>query len=86
MSAERLPVDNLSTTLRRLELCSYAVSEIHLQLQRPDNPEEKADLILQTESLVAETLDLYQTVRRYVWGDNEESDFFRRGDEDKEDD
>ena len=85
MPAERLPVDNLSTTLRRLELCTYAVSEIHLQLQRPDNP-EKADLILQTESLVAETLDLYQTVRRYVWGDNEENDFFRRGDEDEEDD
>lgn len=87
MPAERLPVDNLSTTLRRLELCTYAVQEIHLQLQRPENPEDKADLILQTESLVAETLDLYQTVRRYVWGEEEEHEFFfRRGEDDSDSD
>jgi hypothetical protein len=72
MAAERYPVDILATTLRRLELCTYAVQEIHTQLEQPTNPESKADLILQTEKLVSETVDLYQTVRLYVWGEEQE--------------
>jgi len=72
MAAERYPTDILATTLRRLELCTYAVQEIHTQLEAPTNPESKADLILQTEKLVAETVDLYQTVRVYVWGPEED--------------
>lgn len=71
MSAERLPIDLLPATLRRLELCTYAVQEIHSQLEAPNNPESKADLILATERLVAETVDLYQTVRYYVWGEEQ---------------
>ena len=62
----------LATALRRLELCSYAVQEIHMELETPQDPEDKADLILATEKLVSETFDLYQTVRLYVWGDEEE--------------
>ena len=73
MSAERLPIDLLPATLRRLELCTYAVQEIHSQLEAPNQPEAKADLILATERLVAETVDLYQTVRYYVWGEEETS-------------
>lgn len=72
MSAERLPMTSLSTTLRRLELCAYAVQEIHIQLEAPQDPDDKADLILQTEKLVGETVDLYQTVRAYVWGESHE--------------
>jgi hypothetical protein len=75
MAAERYPLDVLATTLRRLELCTYAVQEIHTQLEQPTNPEAKADLILQTEKLVAETVDLYQTVRLYVWGEEQEYEF-----------
>jgi hypothetical protein len=67
-----MPMDLLPTTLRRLELCTYAIQEIHTQLDQPTNPDSKADLILATERLVAETIDLYQTVRRYVWGEEEE--------------
>lgn len=74
MAAERFPIETLATTLRRLELCTYAVQEIHTQLEQPTNPEAKADLILQTEKLVAETVDLYQTVRFYVWGPEEEDE------------
>jgi hypothetical protein len=44
-----------------------------MELDQPQDPEQKADLILATEKLVAETFDLYQTVRLYVWGDEEES-------------
>jgi hypothetical protein len=79
MAAERYPADILATTLRRLELCTYAVQEIHLQLEHPQSADEKADLILATEKMVTETVDLYQTVRNYVWGpesdDSEEEDY-----------
>tara|TARA_B110000503_G_scaffold88259_1_gene133838 strand:+ start:15467 stop:15715 length:249 start_codon:yes stop_codon:yes gene_type:complete len=68
MAAEKHPVDILATTLRRLELCSYAIQEIHIQLEHPRSSDEKADLILATEKMVSETIDLYQTVRNYVWG------------------
>lgn len=74
MSAERLPISSLPVTLRRLELCTYALQEIHSQLDEPESPEEKADLILATERMVAETIDLYQTVRRYVWGPEDEEE------------
>ena len=82
MPAERLPQTSLETALRRLELCSYAVQELHMQLEQPENPERKADLILATEQLVGETLDLYKTVRYYVWGQEEDGLFALSEDED----
>ena len=82
MPAERLPQTSLETALRRLELCSYAVQELHMQLEQPENPERKADLILATEQLVGETLDLYKTVRYYVWGKEEDGLFALSEDED----
>ena len=82
MPAERLPQTSLETALRRLELCSYAVPELHMQLEQPENPERKADLILATEQLVGETLDLYKTVRYYVWGQEEDGLFALSEDED----
>lgn len=45
-------------------------------MDEPQDPEAKADLILATERLVGETIDLYATVRRYVWGEAEEHEFF----------
>jgi len=74
MAAERIPTTSLEVALRRLELCAYAVQEIHLEIDQPEDPEAKADLILATEKLVAETVDLYQTVRLYVWGPEPEDD------------
>jgi hypothetical protein len=74
MPAERLPNNSLDIALRRLDLCTYAVQEIHIELDQPQDPDSKADLILATEKLVAETVDLYQTVREYVWGREEESE------------
>lgn len=58
----------LSTALRRLELTSYAIQEVHTELINPEDPEHKADLLLATEQLVLEALDLYQTVKTYAWG------------------
>ncbi len=72
MSAEKLPISALPVTLRRLELCTYALQEIHNELEQPETADQKADLILATERLVAETVDLYQTVRYYVWGQEQD--------------
>lgn len=85
MASERLPSAALATALRRLELCAYAVQEIHTELDQPQDPEQKADLIIATEKLVGEVIDLYSTVRRYVWGEANDDEFFavtRDGDED----
>jgi hypothetical protein len=71
MASSNLPNTSLDVALRRLELCTYAVQEIHIELNQPQDPDSKADLILATEKLVAETVDLYQTVRVYVWGEDE---------------
>jgi hypothetical protein len=72
MASSNLPNTSLDVALRRLELCTYAVQEIHIELNQPQDPDSKADLILATEKLVAETVDLYQTVRVYVWGEDED--------------
>jgi hypothetical protein len=45
-----------------------------MELDAPQDPDSKADLILATEKLVSETFDLYQTVRTYVWGDEEQEE------------
>lgn len=82
MPAERLPIQDPYVALRRMELCTYAIQEIHVELQAPTDSDEKADLILATERMVAETFDLYQTVRRYVWGEEEEHEFHLREDDD----
>lgn len=82
MPAEKLPTSALDITLRRLELCAYAVQEIHMQLQPPLQPEEKADLILSMEKLMAESIDLYQTIRYYVWGEEDEDSGPNHKDED----
>jgi hypothetical protein len=77
MPGEKLPSSELDVTLRRLELCAYAVHEIHAELLFPNDPEDKADLILSTEKLLAETIELYQTVKLAVWGpDPEELEYF----------
>lgn len=64
----RFPPQELKTAIRRLELCSYAVQEIHIELGKPQDPEDKADLLIASENLASEVLDLLTTVRAYVWG------------------
>lgn len=78
MAAQRDPITTpLSVALRRLELCAYAVQEIHTEVEEPTDPEHKADLLLATENLTYEVLDLLRTVKHYAWGpeeDHEEDD------------
>jgi hypothetical protein len=61
----------LDIALRRLELCNYAIQEIHAEIEKPHDPEERADLLLAAEALAFEVLDLVQTTRVYAWGDSE---------------
>jgi hypothetical protein len=58
----------LDVALRRLELCTYAVQELHLELEDPQDSEQKADLLLATENLAYEVLDLLRTAKLYAWG------------------
>jgi hypothetical protein len=62
-------------------LCAYAVQEVHTEVQEPSDPEHKADLLLATENLVYEVLDLLQTVKYYAWGPEPKSEL---QDEDEE--
>jgi len=64
----------LETTLRRLQLCSYAIQEIHTELEKPSDPEQKADLLIAVENVAFEALDLLQTTKVYAWGKEEDQD------------
>lgn len=75
MASERLPQVALDIALRRLELCTYAIQEIHTEIEQPEDADTKADLILATEKLVGEVVDLYQTVKLYVWGKEPEEEY-----------
>jgi hypothetical protein len=73
MSGQRGPlVTSIDIALRRLELCAYAIQEVHTEVQEPTDPEQKADLLLATENLTYEVLDLLKTVKYYAWGPESE--------------
>jgi hypothetical protein len=79
MTAQRYPISTpIDVALRRLELCRYAVEEVHMEVDAPTDPEHKADLLLATENLTYEVLDLLRTVKLYAWGpESEEQDEYR---------
>jgi len=60
--------DSLKRALDRLQLCSYTIQEAHYELEAPENPEHKADLLIAAENLAYEAIDLLKTVKLYVWG------------------
>lgn len=45
-----------------------------MEVQAPTDPEQKADLLLATENLTYEVLDLLKTVKHYAWGPEPEED------------
>jgi hypothetical protein len=65
--------DSLSRALNRLELCTFAIQEIHEELDEPQTPDSKADLLLAVEALVFDALHLLQTTKKFVWGDDPDS-------------
>jgi hypothetical protein len=66
--------NSLEHALTMLTLCSETIQKIHIELEQPDDPERKADLLLTVEDLTGEVLGLLQTTKRYVWGDTQEED------------
>lgn len=75
MAGQQNPLSTpIDVALRRLELCAYAVQEIHTEVEPPMDPEHKADLLLATENLTYEVLDLLRTVKTYAWGPESDSE------------
>jgi hypothetical protein len=76
MAGQRDPLSTpVDVALRRLQLCAYAVQEIHTEVEQPLDPDHKADLLLATENLTYEVLDLLKTVKYYAWGPEREEEF-----------
>jgi hypothetical protein len=73
--------DPLQRALERIELCTYAIQEAHYEVEPPEDPEHKADLLIAVENLAFEAIDLLQTTKLFVWGHPEDDE-----DEDPEDD
>jgi hypothetical protein len=57
--------------VQRLEACSFTVATVHEQLVDPEDSERRADLLLASERLMAEVLDLVVDLRTITWPDNE---------------
>jgi len=75
MAGQRDPLSTpVDVALRRLELCAYAIQEIHTEVEAPTDPDHKADLLLATENLTYEVLDLLRTVKLYAWGPESEEE------------
>lgn len=62
----------IKKAVQKLELCRYAIQETHLEIESPDDPEEKADLLLAVEDLTAEVFELLGTVKNWTWGQGHE--------------
>lgn len=58
------------TAVSRLEACTFTVSTVHETLIDPEDVERRADLLLASERLMAEVLDLVMDLRMITWPDN----------------
>jgi hypothetical protein len=68
------PLTPLDIALERLELCAYVVQELHMELEEPSDAEHKADLLLASENLAYEVIDLLNTAKLYAWGPDKEDE------------
>lgn len=57
--------------VQRLDACSFTVSTVHEHLIDPEDTELRADLLLATEQLLAEVMDLVVDLRMITWPDNQ---------------
>jgi hypothetical protein len=64
--SEVTPLDRI---LDRVSLCTLVIQEAHEELELPETADGKADLLIAVEALTYEALDLLQTTKRYVWGE-----------------
>jgi hypothetical protein len=66
--------DPLRRALDQIDLCTLVVQEAHFEVEPPQNPEHKADLLIAVEALALEVMDLLHTTRIYVWGNDYDED------------
>ena len=62
----------LDAIIDRLNVITLNVVDTHMRLEKPETPEDKADLLISVEKLTGEILELLTTTKRYVWGESEE--------------
>jgi len=60
----------VQTAVQRLDACTFTVSTVHEQLVDPEDTERRADLLLASERLMAEVLDLVMDLRVIAWPDS----------------
>lgn len=60
--------DPLQRALERIELCTFAIQEAHYEVEHPDDPERRADLLIAVENLTFEAIDLLRTAKLIAWG------------------
>ena len=70
MNMQEYEKQMVHTAVQRLDACTFTVSKIHSQLIDPEDPERRADLLLASERLMAEVLDLVSDLRMITWPDN----------------
>jgi len=71
---ERPNLSPVDAAVQRLELCTHVIQELHVELEEPSDPELKADLLLASENLAYEVIDLLNTAKLYAWGKEEPED------------
>jgi len=59
----------LEIILNRINLCSDVVQDIHTNLEEPQTPDEKADLLIAVENLTKDVYKLLHTTKSLVWGE-----------------
>jgi hypothetical protein len=59
----------LEAVLEQINLCSVFIQEIHTNLEQPETPDEKADLLIAVESLTKDVYKLLHTTKGLVWGE-----------------
>lgn len=63
---------DLDAILDRLNVLTLNVCDAHMRLEKPETPEDKANLLITVEKLTGEVLELLTTTKRYVWGESED--------------
>ena len=59
----------LEALIERVNLCSEVVQNVHKQLEEPETPDEKADLLIAVEYLAKDVFALLLTTKDLVWGE-----------------
>ncbi len=60
---------HLEAIINRINLCIDVIQDIHTNLEQPETPDEKADLLIAVENLARDIYLLRKTTQSLVWGE-----------------